>query len=81
MYANQHLFKEGAYNENWASCLAIFKGFDWSNESQVIIDLFGKLDNGKLNLVYESSLRKHFKLVELFEEMLGEEKEIKASTA
>lgn len=80
LYAHQHLFKDGVYNKKWTSCLAIFEGFDWTHENEELIERFGLMDNGKLNLIHEKSLRKHARLVELFEQMLGETSKT-ASTA
>lgn len=73
LYAFQHLFIEGVYNSEWLVSLGIFQGFDWSQENEALIELFGHLDNGKLNMSYESSFRKHLKLVQLFESMNHDE--------
>jgi hypothetical protein len=81
LYAYQHLFIDDIYNNEWKSCLDIFHAFDWSHDNEVLSDLFGRLDNGKLNLIYESSMRKHQKLVQLFESMCVEERNLEASKA
>jgi hypothetical protein len=81
LYANGHLFKDGKYVKNWTSCLRIFEGFDWSQSNEEIVERFGTLDNGKLNLIHEKSLRKHTKFVQLFEELLTGIVEDEASTA
>ncbi|MCS7458777.1 hypothetical protein N0M98_01380 [Paenibacillus doosanensis] len=81
LYAHNHLFQDGKYTKNWTACLSIFEGFDWSHENEHLIDRFGILDNGKLNLIHEKSLRKHGKLVALFRELHGEPVEDEASTA
>lgn len=72
LYANRYLFSEGSYVKNWTSCLSIFEGFDWSHENETLIEHFGLQDNGKLNLIHEKSLRKHGKLVQLFQAMHGD---------
>ncbi|MCZ8513543.1 hypothetical protein O9H85_14085 [Paenibacillus filicis] len=72
LYANRHLFTDGKYTKNWTSCLSIFERFDWTQENEVLVERFGVLDNGKLNLIHEKSLRKHGKLVQLFQEMHGD---------
>lgn len=69
LYAHQYLFTDGKYVKNWTSCLRIFEGFDWSQENELLIESFGVLDNGKLNLIHEKSLRKHGRLVQLFQEL------------
>lgn len=81
LYANGHLYKEGKYSKNWTSCLSIFEGFDWTQENEQLVERFGTLDNGKLNLIHEKSLRKHGKLVQLFQELHGEATDDEASTA
>ncbi|WP_281889146.1 DNA sulfur modification protein DndB [Paenibacillus sp. YYML68] len=73
LFAHRYLFADGQYVKNWTSCLRIFEGFDWSHENELLIERFGLQDNGKLNLIHEKSLRKHGRLVQLFEELLGGE--------
>jgi hypothetical protein len=77
-YAHGYLFEDGIYKKNWSSCLTIFEGFDWSQGNEQLVDLFGILDNGKLNLIHEKSLRKHSKLVQLFQELNREKAEDQA---
>lgn len=81
LYANGYLFQEGKYVKNWTTCLRVFDGFDWSQENEELIERFGQLDNGKLNLIHEKSLRKHAKFVQLFQELHGDVKDDEASTA
>lgn len=81
LYAHRHLFVDGKYVKNWTSCLSIFEGFDWSHENEQLIERFGSLDNGKLNLIHEKSLRKHGKLVRMFQEMHGDPVEDSEATA
>jgi hypothetical protein len=81
LYANGYLFKNGEYTKDWIVCLGIFEGFDWSHENRMLIDRFGVLDNSKLNLIHEKSLRKHGKLVQLFRELNGEPAGDEASSA
>lgn len=78
LYAHQHLFKNGEYDEKGLQCLQIFDGFDWSHENEDLIRVFGSLDNGKLNLIHEKSLRKHVKMVELFQSLYKEAAESEA---
>ncbi|MEK3720887.1 DNA sulfur modification protein DndB [Paenibacillus sp. FSL H8-0034] len=81
LYANGYLFQEGKYVKNWTTCLRVFDGFDWSQDNEELIERFGQLDNGKLNLIHEKSLRKHAKFVQLFQELHGDVKDDEASTA
>lgn len=78
LYAHQYLFKNGEYDEKGLQCLQIFDGFDWSHENEDLIRVFGSLDNGKLNLIHEKSLRKHVKMVELFQSLYKEAAESEA---
>ncbi|WP_438446581.1 DNA sulfur modification protein DndB [Gorillibacterium sp. sgz5001074] len=71
LYAHQHLFRDGEYDEKGLACLQIFNGYDWSHDNEDLIGVFGSLDNGKLNLIHEKSLRKHVKMVELFQTLYG----------
>jgi len=75
LYAHQHVFRDGQYDEKGLACLSIFEGFDWSHQNEDLIERFGSLDNGKLNLIHEKSLRKHAKMVDYFQELYGESKE------
>jgi hypothetical protein len=66
LYANRFLFQQGEYQEKWTQCLAMLDGFDWTHENEELIYVFGRLDNGKINLIHEKSLKKHVKLVQFF---------------
>jgi len=85
LYAYSFLFAGGNYDPAWTRCMDIFRDFDWSHENPVMLDIFGTLDNGKINLIHEKSLRKHTKLVELFRRLLtelhGEAEWIETTTA
>lgn len=72
LFANQFLFKNGEYNEDWTSCLRILEGFDWTHRNEELFYIFGMQDNGKLNLIHEKSLRKHSKLLKFFMEGMEE---------
>lgn len=78
LYAHQHLFVNGEYDEKGLASLGIFNGFDWSHENEDLIEIFGSLDNGKLNLIHEKSLRKHVKMVELFQRLYAGDSEEEA---
>jgi hypothetical protein len=75
LYAHSYLFDGGEYNLGWTSCLDIFETFDWTHDNEQLAATLGRLDNGKLNLIHEKSLRKHDKLVRLFRQMAGEAEE------
>jgi len=67
LYANGYLVKDGKYNTEWASCLEVLGQIDWSHDNEELIERFGQLDNGKLNLVHEKSMRKHLNFVAYLE--------------
>ena len=69
LYAYEVEGAHGGYKQNWVSCLQVLEDFDWTHDNEMMIELFGKMDNGKLNLIHEKSLRKHNKLVGLFKEL------------
>jgi hypothetical protein len=66
LYANRFLFEQGEYQGQWTRCLDILDGFDWSHDNEELTYVFGSLDNGKINLIHEKSLKKHVKLVQFF---------------
>jgi hypothetical protein len=68
LFAHQNLFQDGEYKEGWTERLGFLEQFDWTHDNEELQQLFGTLDNGKLNLIHEKSLRKHGKLVQLFAE-------------
>ncbi|MEW9673732.1 DNA sulfur modification protein DndB [Ammoniphilus sp. 3BR4] len=76
LYTHQHIFKEGQFQAEWKSCLSVFSNFDWSHNNKELEILFGKLDNGKLNLIHDKSFIKHNKLVNYFNEMLQEKEQL-----
>ena len=70
LFAHAHLYADGKFNPQWSQCLKVLETFDWSQENAELIRRFGQLDNGKLNLVHEKSLRKHSKFVEYLRDQL-----------
>lgn len=72
LYAHGYLFAAGQNDGKWTECLNILEGFDWSHDNEDLAALFGKMDNGKINLVYDKSQRKHLRLLQYFRELGGE---------
>ena len=72
LYANQYVSFDDNYDENWSAKLRVLEGFDWSHANEDLIEVFGQLDNGKLNLIHEKSMRKHVKMVQYLKEQIGE---------
>lgn len=68
LYAHEFLYKDGKYNAEWTSCLQALQGLDWTHNNPELSELFGRLDNGKLNLVHEKSMRKHNRMVHYLRE-------------
>lgn len=81
LYAHEFLFVNDTYNETWTSALWMLDSFNWTHEDESMKHLFGVMDNGKLNLFHEKSLRKHNKLVSLFHQMNGGEPRVEAELA
>ncbi|MEI7027880.1 DNA sulfur modification protein DndB [Paenibacillus sp. y28] len=81
LFAHDFAFAGGSYNPNWTDCMKVLDGFDWSHGNTELIERFGTLQNGKLNLIHEKSLRKHGKLVQFFHELGGDRPESIASPA
>jgi len=67
LYAHSYLMKDGKYTSDWVGCLEVLGQIDWTHENEDLIERFGQLDNGKLNLVHEKSMRKHLNMVEYLE--------------
>ncbi|RXZ84280.1 hypothetical protein EBB07_04190 [Paenibacillaceae bacterium] len=68
LYAHEFLYKDGQYNPDWTSCLQALKNIDWTHDNELLAERFGRLDNGKLNLVHEKSMRKHSRMAEFLRE-------------
>jgi hypothetical protein len=64
LYAHRYLYHDDVMQQGWVECLKVLDQFDWTQDNEAMITLFGQLDNGKLNLVHEKSLRKHTKFVD-----------------
>ena len=58
LYMHDHLYQDGEYNEDWGEAFRIFAHFDWTHENKHLAALFGRLENGKINLSHEKSLRR-----------------------
>lgn len=76
LYTYQRLFRDGQYQTEWKSCLSVFSDFDWSHNNKGLEELFGILDNGKLNLIHDKSFNKHNKLVLYFNELFEEKEQL-----
>ncbi|MFS0727147.1 DNA sulfur modification protein DndB [Paenibacillus sp. 1P07SE] len=68
LYAHEFLYVDGVYNPEWTACLQVLQGMDWSHDNPELSERFGRLDNGKLNLVHEKSMRKHSKMADYLRE-------------
>ncbi|MBW7453973.1 DNA sulfur modification protein DndB [Paenibacillus sepulcri] len=72
LYAHDFLYKEdGKYNPGWSDCLDVLSQVDWTHDNPELSERFGKLDNGKLNMVHEKSMRKHIQVIEYLKELEG----------
>lgn len=69
LYAHEHLLQGSNYNPSWTKCLEALRHVDWTHDNAVLAERLGVLDNGKINLVHEKSLRKHAIVVEYLKEL------------
>jgi hypothetical protein len=72
LYAYEYRLSSEHQDGRWTDCLDVLDGFDWSHDNERLIELFGRLDNGRINLVHDKSLRKHHRLVGLFKQLRGD---------
>lgn len=68
LYAHQFLYVDGKYNPEWTACLSALHDIDWTHDNEELAERFGRLDNGKINLVHEKSMRKHSRMAEFLRE-------------
>jgi DNA sulfur modification protein DndB len=71
LYAHGYLVQDnGTYKGDWVSCLNILKHVDWTHNNEHLAEKLGRMDNGKLNLIHEKSLRKHLIVVDYLNELI-----------
>lgn len=78
LYAHEYLTKNAKNKGDWIRCLSALEHMDWTHDNAVLAERLGTLDNGKINLVHEKSLRKHLVVVEYLKELLPVESGVKA---
>jgi len=76
LYAHEHLAAGGTYNRDWSSCLRMLGRIDWTHGNEELAERLGRLDNGKINLVHEKSLRKHSIVVDYLRSLDADAEEI-----
>lgn len=69
LYAHEFLVQNGKYRPSWTGSLAVLEQVDWTHDNEELAERLGTLDNGKINLVHEKSLRKHTAVVEYLKEL------------
>ena len=69
LYAFDYLEKAAKKSSTWTECLAMLADVDWTHDNEELAERLGVLDNGKINLVHEKSLRKHHVVVEYLREL------------
>jgi hypothetical protein len=72
LYAFEYRLASEHTDGQWTECLDILEGFDWSHDNERLIELFGRQDNGRINLVHDKSLRKHHRLIQFFKQLRGD---------
>ncbi|MCD9020898.1 DNA sulfur modification protein DndB [Cohnella silvisoli] len=71
LYAYENLVRGTKYSPSWTGCLAVLEHIDWTHDNKALAERLGTLDNGKINLVHEKSLRKHDVVVEYLKERMA----------
>lgn len=71
LFAHEYLVKENGYNRNWTTCLKALKDIDWTHDNEELAERLGRLDNEKINLVHEKSMRKHTVVVGYLKDQLA----------
>ncbi len=51
-------------DSSWLESVKSFELIDWTHNNEQLAERLGRLDNGKINLIHEKSLRKHAVFVE-----------------
>lgn len=70
LFAHEFLVDGTKYAKDWIGCLSVLEQVDWTHDNEFLTERLGKLDNGKINLVHEKSLRKHAVVVGYLKELL-----------
>jgi hypothetical protein len=68
MYAHEHLAASSA-KKDWTKPLSVLRHVDWTHNNEALAERLGRLDNGKINLVHEKSMRKHMAVVDYLKEL------------
>ncbi len=71
LYAHIHLDPSPKASASWTECLSVLADVDWTHDNEELAERLGLLDNGKINLVHEKSLRKHLIVVDYLQELLA----------
>lgn len=79
LYAHEFLVQGTKYAKDWIGCLSVLEQFDWTHDNEFLGERLGKLDNGKINLVHEKSLRKHAIVIEYLKSLHTETDEVRVS--
>ncbi|MBB3111556.1 hypothetical protein FHS18_003624 [Paenibacillus phyllosphaerae] len=69
LYASEYLVVEKGGSRDWSACLHILRDHDWSHDNEALASLLGRLDNGKINLIYDKSMRKHTILLDYLKQL------------
>jgi len=73
LFAHEYLVGEKGYRRDWTACLQALRDVDWTHGNEELAEALGRLDNGKINLVHEKSMRKHATVVGYLKQKYGQE--------
>jgi hypothetical protein len=76
LFAHQYLVGDKGYRRDWTSCLQALRDIDWTHDNEELAEALGRLDNGKINLVHEKSMRKHAVVIEYLNERYEQAKSL-----
>ncbi|MFC4098183.1 DNA sulfur modification protein DndB [Paenibacillus xanthanilyticus] len=73
LFAHEHLDLGKGGRRDWTSCFRILRQIDWSHNNEELASGLGRLDNGKINLIYDKSMRKHNLILDYLRQLRLEE--------
>lgn len=73
LYAHGYLGLDKGGHRDWTSCLEVLRHIDWSHDNEQLASSLGRLDNGKINLIYDKSMRKHHIVLDYIRQLRLEE--------
>ncbi|MBB6731178.1 DNA sulfur modification protein DndB [Cohnella zeiphila] len=76
LFAHEYLVGDKGYRRDWTNCLQALRDIDWTHDNEDLAEALGRLDNGKINLVHEKSMRKHAIVIQYLKERYEQAKSL-----